>query len=248
MTPGAVYFAGDVHLIPEPLPHPGREAFLGFLEGLAGEEPGELWLTGDLFDFWFEYRSAMPAGHERVLRALSILAGAGWRTVFLPGNHDWWVGGHFERATGARIVRSPFVRTECFGIRTVIAHGDGLGGGDFGYRLLLRPVLRARLSSLLFRMLHPDIGAAIAGLASGTSRRILRKEILEIPPGLSEWVSGMISGGAGTVVTSHIHTARIEPVGGGLHISTGDWITTFTCARIGPGGPELLRFPPGGSR
>lgn len=57
MTRGDIYFAGDVHLVPEPLPHPGREAFLEFLGRLAGEEPGELWLTGDLFDFWFEYRS-----------------------------------------------------------------------------------------------------------------------------------------------------------------------------------------------
>jgi len=247
MTRGDIYFAGDVHLVPEPLPHPGREAFLEFLGRLAGEEPGELWLTGDLFDFWFEYRSAMPAGYDRALKALSVLAEKGWRTVFLPGNHDWWVGGHFERATGVRIDRSPFVRTDCFGIRTVIAHGDGLGRGDIGYRLI-RPVLRARLSSLLFRMLHPDIGASIAGLASGTSRRILRREILEIPPGLSEWVSDMVAGGAGAVVTSHIHTARIAPAGPGVHISTGDWITTFTCARIGPGGPELLNFPPGGSR
>jgi len=58
----------------------------------------------------------------------------------------------------------------------------------------------------------------------------------------------MVAGGAGAVVTSHIHTARIAPAGPGVHISTGDWITTFTCARIGPGGPELLNFPPGGSR
>lgn len=248
MTGPFVYFAGDVHLLPEPMPHPGRERFLLFLGGLLDEEPGELWITGDLFDFWFEYGSSVPAGYERLLPAMSALGSAGWKTVFLPGNHDWWVGRHFERASGFRIDRTPVVETVCSGIRTAVAHGDGLGGGDFGYRYLLRPVLRAGLSRFLFGLLHPDLGAALGTLASGTSRRILRREITEIPPGMKDWASGMISKGFGAVVTGHIHAAGIRRIGQGVHISTGDWVTTFTCARIGPDGPSMLEFPGPGSR
>lgn len=244
MTGSRIYFAGDVHLLPEPAPHPGREVFLGFLSGLLREEPGEIWITGDLFDFWFEYRTVAPSGYDRVLSALAALGRAGWRTVFLPGNHDWWVGRHFERSTGFRVDRSPYVETECFGIRTAVAHGDGLGGGDYGYRLLLRPVLRARLSCILFGLLHPDLGAALGRAASGTSRRILRREILQIPANLSEWSRRRISEGFGAVVTSHIHASCLHRLDGGIHVSTGDWVTTFTCVRFGPDGPEILRLQP----
>lgn len=236
-----IYFAGDVHLLPEHLPHPGRDLFLDFLSGLLDETPGELWITGDLFDFWFEYGSVMPAGYDRVLNALAAVRRAGWRTSFLPGNHDWWVGRHFAGATGFEIIRDQWVETSCFGTRTAVAHGDGLGGGDTGYRLLLKPVLRARLSRFLFSLLHPDLAALVARGASDTSRRILHGEIMHFPAGLSDWIRVRMSEGFGAVVTSHIHNGCLREIAGGTHISTGDWITTFTYARFGPDGPEIVR-------
>jgi UDP-2,3-diacylglucosamine hydrolase len=226
----------DAHLFPEPVPHPGREKLLAFLAGLADMTPGGLWIAGDLFDFWFEYEGSPPAGHERVLEALRLLSSAGWDLKFIPGNHDWWVGRGFSSATGAEIVRSRWAPVGPEEPRALIAHGDGLGGGDWGYRLLLRPLIRSRVSETLFSLLPRRAGAALAGAASGTSRRVLRRQVERIPGHLSAWASGMLSDGCSTVVTGHTHVASCTPLAGGVHISLGDWLRTFTYASTSPGG------------
>lgn len=241
---GDLFLAGDVHLDPEPAPHPGREAFLRFLRLLSGREPGTLCITGDLFDYWFEYRRFSPAGHERVLDALRRLSEAGWRLDFLPGNHDWWVGAHFSRATGAAVLREVPVEYRPGGLRVLAAHGDGLGGGDFGYRRILRPVLRSGISIAMFSLLHPDLAAAFARATSGTSRTVLRRRLDRLPRGLVSWADGMLSAGASAVVTGHAHIAACRGSGNGSHISLGDWITDPSWARFpagDPGHPALER-------
>jgi UDP-2,3-diacylglucosamine hydrolase len=226
----------DAHLFPEPLPHPGREKLLAFLAGLAGIPAGRLWIAGDLFDFWFEYGGSGPPGHERILEALRLLSSSGWDLMFMPGNHDWWVGRGFSAATGAEIVRSRWARVGPEEPGALIAHGDGLGRGDWGYRLLLRPLIRSRVSEAVFALLPRRAGASLAGAASGTSRRVLRRQVERIPAHLSSWASGMLSGGCSTVVTGHTHVASRTPMAGGVHISLGDWLRTFTYASTCPGG------------
>jgi len=233
----------DAHLFPGDRPHPGRERLISFLDGLASSGPATLVVAGDLFDFWFEYRNAVPAGFCRVLASLEALSGKGWEVVFMPGNHDWWVGRRFEEATGARIARERQLVLERGGLRIVIAHGDGLGRGDPGYRLLLRPVVRSRVSTALFSLLHPDLGAMLAGAASGTSRRILRKQAEQMPAGLLDWVRGRIAEGAGLVITGHTHIASETPMPGGAHISLGDWLKTFTYAEVSGGAAALRHCP-----
>lgn len=234
----------DAHLFPGDRPHPGRERLVSFLGGLASTDPATLVVAGDLFDFWFEYRNAVPAGFCRILASLEALSEKGWEVVFMPGNHDWWVGRRFVEATGARIERERELVLHRGGMSIVIAHGDGLGRGDPGYRLLLRPVVRSRVSTALFSLLHPDFGAVLAGAASGTSRRILRRQAERMPAGLLEWVRGRIAGGAGLVITGHTHIASVTPMPGGSHISLGDWLRTFTYAEVS-GGEAVLRHSPG---
>lgn len=238
------FFISDAHLFPEPEEHPGREALLGFLNGLAGrEEPAELWILGDLFDYWFEYRWVAPAGHQRVLAALRRLGDCGWSVNFLPGNHDFWVGDHFSRATGASVHTSGTVELISGDSRIIVAHGDGLGPGDTGYRMI-KPVLRSPVSRFLFGLIHPDLGTLIARKFSDTSRRILRRHLDRVPPGLRVWYEGMMEQGFDVVITGHTHLDTVERTEKGMYVSLGDWLTRFTYCILpdGSGNPELLRY------
>lgn len=233
----------DAHLFPSPAPHPGREKLLGFLGSLAGTGPGDCWIAGDLFDYWFEHRGRAPRGHEAVLGALRNLTAAGWRLFFLPGNHDWWVGRRFAEATGAVVIRRQVVPVECAGLRLLLAHGDGLGGGDYGYRFVLRPLLRNPVSIALFSILPPSLGALLGRAASGTSRRILRKQREKMPDGLHRWAVERMAEGVDVVVTAHTHLAAEVPSGRGLHISLGDWLSSFTWVEVVEGRARLMRAP-----
>lgn len=241
------YFLSDAHLFPEPEDHPGRDRLVAFLKALYREkDPGELWILGDLFDFWFEYGSVIPAGHERVLAALGELSGSGWGVHFLPGNHDFWVGRHFSLATGAEIHSRRTVELAAGGMRLLLAHGDGLGPGDLGYRML-KPVLRSPLSMFLFRILHPDLGTLLARMFSDTSRRILRRDLDSIPEGLGYWVDGMLDMGYDAVITGHTHLDSVIRKDKGMHVSLGDWLTRFTYCLLADGadGPVMMSWDGG---
>jgi UDP-2,3-diacylglucosamine hydrolase len=221
----------DAHLFPEPEAHPGRDRLLGFLRDLTGQEPGHLWILGDLFEFWFEYRSVVPDGYHRVLAALRAVTDSGWDLTFLPGNHDTWVGKHFQRITGADINHQKYVQMRMNDLDVVLSHGDALGRGDLGYKLLLRPILRSPVSKALFYLLHPDLSAPLARSFSGTSRRFLRKDCEKLPSGLAQWAESMLSQ-ADLVVTAHTHVPMIRRLPGGCHLSLGDWLKSFSYATL----------------
>lgn len=244
------FFLSDVHLFPEREPHPGRNRFISFLNYLHdSNDPGELWILGDLFDFWFEYRSVVPSGYERCLSSLRGLSDKGWKVYFLPGNHDFWVGSHFGEATGAVIYLDDYLTLEMNGKRILLAHGDGLGSGDIGYRLL-KPVLRSVVSRFLFSLLHPDLGTFIARHFSDTSKRILRRDLDSIPSGLKDWVSGKFDEGIDIIITGHTHLDTVNRSKKGIYVSLGDWLTRFTYCRMrnGTGEPELLTYSEGTSK
>jgi UDP-2,3-diacylglucosamine hydrolase len=238
------YFISDAHLFPQPEEHPGRERLLSFLDYLSSSrEIGELWILGDLFDFWFEYGSVVPAGYSDCLASLKKLSRRLWKVNVIPGNHDWWLGKHFEEAAGATVHRSSTVELRQGDLRMVLAHGDGLGPGDIGYKML-RPVLRSGISSFLFRLIHPTVGFFLARRFSDTSRRILRREQDSIPEGLQRWVRDRFRDGVNIVITGHTHLDTIVETEKCIHVSLGDWLTRFTYCRIdgSSGQPELLTY------
>jgi UDP-2,3-diacylglucosamine hydrolase len=244
------FILSDAHLFPAPEPHPGRDRLMEFLGSLRNREPGDLVVAGDLFDYWFEHGRRVPSGFDEILRALGNLSSSGWRLSFLPGNHDWWVGPGFVRATGAEVIRKRFAVIESDGLRVLLAHGDGLGRGDLGYRFVLRPLLRNALSIALFSLLPRGVAIALARGASGTSRRILRRQAEVMPAGLAEWAARRIDDGFDVVITGHTHLAAEIPRGRGLHVSLGDWLKSFTWVELGDGRIELKKFedaPPRGT-
>ncbi|MGD8319320.1 MAG: metallophosphoesterase, partial [Gemmatimonadota bacterium] len=166
MKPRPVYLASDVHLGAVP---PERErAFLSWLEHTP-DVASRVVINGDLFDFWFEYRSGIPSGYDAVLSALRALVKGGMPVTLMGGNHDWWGGRYLREEIGVEFLQEPVVRS-WGGLRTFMAHGDGLGRGDLGYRAL-KLLLRGRLTRIAFGLLTPGLGDRIAGRVSKTGHR-----------------------------------------------------------------------------
>jgi UDP-2,3-diacylglucosamine hydrolase len=234
-SPSPVYIVSDIHLGIGP---PERErAFVRWL-GSVGASAAELIINGDLFDFWFEYRSVVPRGHTRVLGALAALVDAGTPVRLMGGNHDWWGGSFLEEEIGVTLHRDPVV-LELAGKSTFLGHGDGLGPGDLGYRFLRR-VLRGRLTRWGFRWLHPDLGALIAGRVSLTEEHLKtpsknqkrRAELLEA------WATQKLRSEKelDLVVLGHTHIPRLVAVEGGrYYVNSGDWLTHATYVELRSG-------------
>ncbi|MCD4700888.1 MAG: UDP-2,3-diacylglucosamine diphosphatase [Candidatus Aegiribacteria sp.] len=239
------FFLSDVHLFPEPEFHPGRERFISFLDYLHDSfSPGELWILGDLFDFWFEYRSVVPSGYERCISSLRKLTDRGWVFHFIPGNHDFWTGKHFIEATGALIHSNEYLIVDLDGKRVLLSHGDGLGPGDTGYKLM-KPVLRSAISRFIFSLLHPDLGTFIARRFSDTSKRILRRDLDRIPSGMQKWINSKFEEGIDIIITGHTHLNTVIRRNKSIYVSLGDWLTRFTYCYIKDctEEPELLEYP-----
>lgn len=240
MSNTSVFLASDVHLgaISD-----GRErAFRRWLSHV-GEAGATLVINGDLFDFWFEYRSAVPRGYTRVLGDLAALVDSGQTVHLTGGNHDWWGGSYLENEIGVTFHRSP-VELVLAGHRVLLAHGDGLGPGDLGYRVL-QHVLRNRLFTTAFRWLHPDVGARIAQGVSSTRARATsghsgsrsRAAILE------DWALQQLDARADLdlITLGHTHQPALKASrSGGWYLNTGDWVEHLTYARLDPAAPPTL--------
>ena len=235
-----IYLASDVHLgvaTPET-----ERAFLAWLHH-CGERASRVIINGDLFDFWFEYRSVIPRGYTRILGALAALVDAGVPVVFMGGNHDWWGGDYLTGEIGVEFLREPTV-LELQGRRILLAHGDGLGSGDLGYRML-KAVLRGALTRTVFRWLHPDLGARVARRVSKTgihprgptAKQEARSRFLR------EWAKDRLASSPDLdlVALGHTHVPVLEELfPGRYYLNSGDWLANQSYALLQEAGPPLL--------
>lgn len=163
------YFASDFHLgIDARHTSAERERKLvRWLEFIRSDAEA-IYLVGDLFDFWFEYRTVIPKGFTRLFGKLAELRDAGIPIYFFTGNHDMWMFRYLQDELGIPIIREPILR-EIHGKTFLIGHGDGLGPGDYGYKFI-KKVFANRLCQWLFERLHPNFGIGLAQYWSGKSR------------------------------------------------------------------------------
>lgn len=160
------YFVSDVHLGLQVGDSAAREAaFVAFLKGIDPAQTEALFLLGDIWDFWYEYRDVVPRGYLRVFSALQHLVDAGVKVYFFQGNHDIWTYSYFAEM-GLQPLRQPY-RMELGGKRFCIGHGDGLGPGMWGYKLM-RAIFHNRFFQCLFSTLHPWLAFR---MGEGWSRR-----------------------------------------------------------------------------
>ncbi|MCS6905143.1 MAG: UDP-2,3-diacylglucosamine diphosphatase [Bacteroidia bacterium] len=167
----ALYFASDLHLgVPDYQTSLQREKrFIQWLETIAQDAEG-IYIVGDLFDFWFEYKRVVPKGYARLLGKLAELSDRGVSITVLAGNHDLGYKDYFPSCLGVRVFHEP--QTMFFhGKKIFIAHGDGLGPGDYAYKIF-KKVIRHSINKWLFEWLHPNLGISIAYKFSNTSRKL----------------------------------------------------------------------------
>lgn len=162
------YFVSDVHLgLDYKDPRQRERKFASFLDSLP-QNTKALYLLGDIFDFWYEYKNVIPRNYTRTLGAMARLVDRGVEVYFFNGNHDIWTYGYFERELGLKILHQPhFVEIE--GKRFCLGHGDGLGKGDWGYKLL-NGVFKNRFLQWLFSGVHPRWAFGLAHLWSKHNR------------------------------------------------------------------------------
>ena len=231
----------DTHL--GAVPDSTERAFRRFLEQAAPEASGLL-INGDLFDFWFEYRSVIPRKHFRVLATLAALVESGVPVWFVGGNHDAWGGRFLEDDVGITVLAGP-VTMELAGRRTLIAHGDGVGAGVLGYRAL-KAVIRHPVTIGAFRLIHPDLGAWIAERVSSTDEKAIPADtsgITRAEP-IRIWARERLRADPALdlILAGHSHLPEIEEVEPGrYYVNSGDWVrhTSYLVLPAGGGRPSL---------
>ncbi|MDR2907613.1 MAG: UDP-2,3-diacylglucosamine diphosphatase [Bacteroidales bacterium] len=164
-----IYFASDFHLgTPNATESALREKRIVCWLDEISKDAQTVFLLGDIFDFWFEYKYVVPKGHTRLLGKLAEMADNGIDIRFFTGNHDLWTFGYLEHEIGLKLYRKPQLfkidETLC-----LIGHGDGLGPGDYGYKFI-KKVFACRFNQHLFAFLHPWVGIGLANFFSRKSR------------------------------------------------------------------------------
>jgi len=164
-----IYFASDFHLgAPNHEVSLEREKkIVRWLESIR-HDAAEIFLVGDLFDFWFEYKRAVPRGYTRLLGKISEITDSGIPVHVFTGNHDMWIFDYLPNECGVTVHRAPIER-EWSGKQFYIGHGDGLGPGDHGYKFI-KKVFASKVCQWLFARLHPNFGIWLANSLSGYSR------------------------------------------------------------------------------
>jgi UDP-2,3-diacylglucosamine hydrolase len=241
------YIVSDIHL--GAVPDDTERHFVRFLDHV-GAEAATLLIAGDLFDFWFEYGEVIPGRHFRTLAALARLVEAGMPVTMAGGNHDAWGGRFLTEHVGMTYHTDPF-RTELGGRPALIAHGDGLGRGDFKYRAL-KSVIRSGVAIGAFRALHPELGLRLARAVSTTHAKSDADLSAEGRAGfLDTWAADQLEADPSLawVVCGHSHLPVLrEHAPGRYYLNAGDWISHFTYIVVDPAGADLRVWEPAVSR
>lgn len=242
-----IYFLSDFHLgAPNPAASLERERrLIRFLDSIKADA-AEIFLVGDLFDFWFEYRSVVPKGYVRLLGKLAELSDQGIPLHFFMGNHDMWVRDYFQKELNMTVYDRP-VRFDRQGKKLLVGHGDGLGPGDQGYKRL-KKLFRNPLAQSLFGILPPTIGMGVANYFSRKSRaQVGSTEEVFLGPE-REWLiqyamKKQSQEPVDYFVFGHRHLPIDHPIEpGARYINLGDWIRYQTYAVMEQGVIRLKSF------
>ncbi|MFH1142980.1 MAG: UDP-2,3-diacylglucosamine diphosphatase [Candidatus Eisenbacteria bacterium] len=238
-----MFFISDAHLGSGSDTERRSRLLVELLQGFRFRA-GQVYILGDLFDFWFEYRHAIPKGHFAVLRALADLVDAGIPVDYIGGNHDFWCGTYLNREVGVEVHQRP-IRATHQGRRMFLAHGDGLGPGDMGYRLL-KAVLRHPSAIAMYRLIHPDLGVPLAHRVSTTSRSHTKTRAYYLQRMARFVVGPQFAEGHDAVILGHIHDPmHLRDRHNRDFLVIGDWLDHFTYVRLREGRFTLERFRPG---
>jgi UDP-2,3-diacylglucosamine hydrolase len=244
-----VYFLSDFHLgAPNATDSLVREKkIVQFLESIH-HKAAAIFIVGDMFDFWYEYKTVIPKGFTRLLGTLAKITDSGVPVHFFIGNHDMWMHGYFEQELNIKVYATP--QTFTFNNKTFyIAHGDGLGPGDYGYKFL-KKVFRNPVCNWLFGFLHPTIGMGIANFFSEKSRKKTGSADEVFLGEDNEW---LIIYSKQLLQQQHYHylifghrhyPLQLQLGTNSEYINLGDWIRSFTYASFNGTSVTLQSWKP----
>ena len=230
-----LYFASDFHLgAPDEKSSLEREKRIVRWLDMAAQDAAEIYLVGDIFDFWFEYKHAIPKGFIRLQGKLAELSDRGIRIHFFTGNHDMWMFDYFPKELGVQMHREPIHFT--FGNKKFfVGHGDGLGPGDYGYKFI-KKVFASKVCQWLFARLHPNFGIAVANFWSRKSRKVNGNSDEKFLGEENEWLAIyakeiLQKEHFDYFIFGHRHLPmQIQLTENSLYINIGDWIKHNTYA------------------
>jgi UDP-2,3-diacylglucosamine hydrolase len=227
-----IYFASDSHLgVPDYHSSLEREKLLVRWLDTVKADAKEIYLLGDIFDFWFEYKQVVPKGYIRLLGKLAELSDSGIIIHYFTGNHDMWMFGYFPKELNIEIFRHPVERV-MDGKKFFIGHGDGLGPKDWGYKFI-KKVFANKVCQWLFARLHPNFGLWLAKYFSRKSR-IANGPTDEIFLGkekerLVQFVKNKESTGHfDYYIFGHRHLPLNMQFGSSRYINLGEWVRYFS--------------------
>jgi len=235
---GPCFIVSDTHL---GVASPQIErSFVAFLRGLAGDARS-LVINGDLFDFWFEWKTVIPRRSFRALAALAELRDAGIDVLWVAGNHDCWGGEILREDVGVQYVIGPWEGSVA-GWKVRIEHGDGLRDReDRGYRMI-RPIMRHPVAIKAFRLIHPDWASRLAQGSSNASRTYRARDEGR---GLRAYAEGQLAKAKDIdlLVYGHSHVATLEKMeSGNVFGNAGSWLDAPTYLRITDEAIELRQW------
>lgn len=216
-------FISDIHLGLETKEIESRkEKLLVKFLNFAKENGKELFIIGDLFDYWFEYKRVYQKGFFRTLTALQDLTESGVKVHYLIGNHDFMHGDFFEKEIGAVMYENNLEKV-IDGKRFFMAHGDGLVKNDYGY-LILKKILRNKFLQKVYSFVHPDLGIWLGSNTSKSSREYTTQKDYGESDGLFETAKLKIDEGFDFVIFGHLHQKMSKQYKNGYYINLGTWL------------------------
>jgi len=210
---------------------------IGELIALVRKDGDRLIILGDLFDFWFEYKHAIPKEHTDILLQLRELVRDGIRVDYVSGNHDFWMDDYFQRQIGVYLHRDN-LDIKYAGLRLHATHGDGIARADKGYRILKR-ILRNPVNVWLYRRLPPDWAIPLAKYVSRSSRQYSSRRDNTFVPDYESFAENKIREGYDGVFIGHLHIPAYKQFIKGVYVNTGDFINHFSYGRVDANGIEL---------
>ena len=242
-----IYFLSDFHLgAPNYSASLEREKrIVSFLDEIK-KDAAEIFLVGDMFDFWYEYRKVVPKGFVRLLGKLAELSDAGIAMHFFVGNHDMWMKDYFQKELNIPVYFEP-KEFERNGKKFLIGHGDGLGPGDHGYKNL-KKIFRNPVCQWLFGILPPFIGMGLANYLSRRSRAQTGAGEEIFLGEDKEWLiiyckEVLKERNIDFFVFGHRHLAiDFRLTASSRYINLGDWIHYFTYAVVDDSGLQLKSY------
>ena len=226
-----MYFVSDLHLGYDHSLHSleREKVFINWLKAIELNCKA-LYLVGDTFDYWFEYRSVVPKGYVRLLSQLADWAESGIAVHFLKGNHDMWVADYFSKELQF-VVHQDLVDTTIDGKRFLILHGDGLGKGDWLYKIT-KSIFRNSFCQRLFSMIHPSIGLSVMKAYSKMSRERgdHKPDVSKLSDQIEYCENQLINSHFDFFIMGHYHYAHQARLSNGTstYINLGDWVHQFS--------------------